>query len=431
MTEPLVITGMGVVTPFGIGPEVLWKQLMAGTSAIRELPAAEVAHVVCQSGGQYSDFRVEDYLPLRQARKLDRFAQFGLVAAEAALADAGLRSEDLSRPVADDAPEWRKASQGREQVGIMVGNNLGGWAFAERELRHLWRDGAREVSPYMATAWFPAAVQGAISIQLGIKGIGRTFLCDRASSAYALIHAATCLQRGHAALIFAGGSEAPLSPYAALCYQTSQLMSQSQVYRPFAQEHDGLIAGEGAAFVIMERLSDALQRGARIYAELAGWATTHDGVSFDKAASDGRCYARAVERSLQMAAIVPEQVDCIFAAGSAVPSEDASEVRAIHLALGDVAREVPVSAPKAAFGNLFGAATAVDVVMALLAFEHQTIPQTLHLERAADACDLNFVTRQPRQMARLDHAVVLARGLGGANASLVLRRWSGNVQQNA
>lgn len=424
MTESLVITGLGIVSPYGVGPQVLWEKLLAGESAIHPLPADEVAHVQCRVGGQYSAFRAEKALPMRVARKLDRFTQFGLVAAQEALADAGLTSADLSSPVPDDAPAWQRSTQGRERAGIMVGNNLGGWEFAERELRNLWQSGPREVSPYMATAWFPAAVQGNISIQLGIKGIGRTFLCDRASSAYALIHAARCLQRGHASLLFAGGAEAPFSPYAALCYQTSQLMSQQQVYRPFDQAHDGLVAGEGAAFVMMERSSDALERGARIYAEVAGWATTHDGGSFAGVASDGRQYALAVERALEDASMTPDEVDCVFAAGSAVPTEDASEVRAIHQALGSAARRVPVTIPKAAFGNLFGAATAVDVVIALLALQHQVIPPTLHLQKPPADYDLNFVAGRPRRAERLENVVVLARGLGGANAALVLRRSS-------
>ncbi|HEU5381959.1 MAG TPA: beta-ketoacyl-[acyl-carrier-protein] synthase family protein [Ktedonobacteraceae bacterium] len=423
MVEPLVITGMGVVTPYGVGPQVLWEKLLDGESAIQALPSAETAHVQCRVGGQYSSYQPEQFLPLRVTRKLDRFSQFGLIAAQEALSDAGLTPGDLAGSVPEDAPAWKKSAQGRERVGIMVGNNLGGWEFAERELRHLWHDGPREVSPYMATAWFPAAVQGTISIQLGIKGIGRTFLCDRASSAYALIHAARCLQRGHASLMFAGGAEAPFSPYAALCYQTSQLMSHHQVYCPFDQEHDGLVAGEGAAFVIMERLSEAINRKAPIYAELAGWATTHDGASFAETASDGKLYASAIERALEQAALTPDHVDCVFAAGSAVPAEDASEVRAIHQALGSAARNVPVSAPKAAFGNLYGAATAVDVIIALLALQHKVIPPTLHLEHPVEDYDLPFVAQTPRPVEQLDNVVVLARGFGGANAALVLRRW--------
>jgi 3-oxoacyl-[acyl-carrier-protein] synthase II len=199
-------------------------------------------------------------------------------------------------------------------------------------------------------------------------------------------------------------------------------MSQQQVYRPFDREHDGLVAGEGAAFVMMERLSDAQARGARIYAELVGWGTTHDGGSFAEMAPDGRQYALAIERALEQARLTPDQVDCVFAAGSAVPTEDTSEVRAIHQAFGSAASTIPVSIPKAAFGNLFGAATAVDVVIALLALQHQMIPSTPHLQKPPADYDLNFVTRRPRRAERLENVVVLARGLGGANAALVLRR---------
>jgi 3-oxoacyl-(acyl-carrier-protein) synthase len=282
----------------------------------------------------------------------------------------------------------------------------------------------------MATAWFPAAVQGIVSIELGIKGIGRTFLCDRAGGAYALMHAAQCLQRNYADIMFAGGTEAPFSPYALLCYETSGLMSThasehpTTAYRPFDERHDGLVAAEGAAFLILERADDALRRSAHIYAELAGWVATHDGYDPIQPAPDGQQYAAAMTQAMRRAGVDAGTIDCLFAAGSAVPAEDISEARAIRLALGREAATVPVTAPKSAFGHLFGAATPVDVVMALLALHHRVIPPTLHLDRPARECALNHVAHHPRATDRLDVIAVTARGIGGANACLILKRWS-------
>jgi 3-oxoacyl-(acyl-carrier-protein) synthase len=419
----IVITGMGIISPYGVGPEILWDKLMAGESGLQELTTFDTSHIQCRVGGQLRDFQPDAYMSPRLTRKIDRFSTFGLIAAQLALQKAGLLL-DGKKPV------WSQQEQGGSRVGIMVGNNLGGWEFAERELRNLWQLGPREVSPYMATAWFPAAVQGNVSIHLGIKGIGRTFLSDRASGALAIIHAADCLQRGKADILLAGGTEAPFSPYAALCYETSGLMSKQastgslQAYRPFDQSHDGLVTAEGAAFFVLERAEDANERGASILAEVAGWAATNDGYDPVRPAPDGKCYARAMSRAMERAGVGKADLDCLFAAGSAVPEEDLSETRAIHLALGEAAARVPVSTPKSAFGNLFGAALPVDMAIALLAMQHRVIPATLHLDQPAPGCDLDYVPHRPRPVEHLDHCLLNARGIGGANASVLLRKWA-------
>ena len=416
----IVVTGMGVISQYGVGSTILWDKLMAGESGLKTLTSFDTSHVQCRVGGQYTDFRPESYLSPRIVRKIDRFSTMGLIAAQHALQDAGLLLDDAK-------PTWSQQEHGGNRVGITVGNNLGGWEFAERELRNLWKSGPRDVSPYMATAWFPAAVQGNISIQFGIKGIGRTFLSDRASGAIALIHAVECLSRGRADIMLAGGSEAPFSPYAALCYETSGLMStqavngDTDVYRPFDSTHDGLVAAEGAAFFVLERAEDAARRGAKVYAEIAGWATSHDGYDFVQPAHDGQRFAAAMTRAMQRARVEPEELDCLFAAGSAVPDEDISETRAIHHALGQAAPHIPVSTPKSAFGNLFGAATPVDMAIALLAMQQKVIPTTLHLDQPAPECDLDYVPRTPRPVDSLDTCLLNARGIGGTNAAIVLR----------
>jgi 3-oxoacyl-(acyl-carrier-protein) synthase len=422
MTAKVVVTGMGVISPYGVGSEVLWDKLMAGETGLKALTSFDTAHVQCKVGGQFTEFRPESYLSPRIVRKVDRFSTMGLIAAQQALQDAGLLLDDTK-------PTWSQQDHGGDRVGITVGNNLGGWEFAERELRNLWRTGPREVSPYMATAWFPAAVQGNISIHFGIKGIGRTFLSDRASGALALIHAADCLLRGRVDVMLAGGSEAPFSPYAALCYETSGLMSTQATdgvtdsYRPFDRTHDGLVSAEGAAFFVLERAEDALRRGVKVYAEFAGWATSHDGYDFVQPAPDGHRFASAMAQAMQQAGVKPAALDCLFAAGSAVPAEDIAETRAIHLALGDAASHVPVSTPKSAFGNLFGAAMPMDMAIALLSMQQKVIPATLHFDQPAPACDLDHVPRVPRRVDRLDTCLLNARGMGGSNAAVLLRHW--------
>jgi 3-oxoacyl-(acyl-carrier-protein) synthase len=419
----IVITGIGMISPYGVGSDILWEKLMAGETGLKSLSTFDTSHIQCRVGGQLTDFNPTPYLSPRTVRKIDRFSTFALIASQLALQQAGLL-------VNGKKPLWVQQGHGEHRVGICVGNNLGGWEFAERELRNLWQQGPREVSPYMATAWFPAAVQGNLSIQFGIKGIGRTFLSDRASGALAIIHAADCLKRGKVDIMLAGGAEAPFSPYAALCYETSGLMSQQAasgsptVYRPFDVFHDGLVAAEGSAFFVLEREDNAIRRGATILAELAGWASTYDGYNVVQPAPDGQRYAAAMKQALTRADKKPEEIDCIFAAGSAVPSEDISETRAIRLAFEEVADSVPVSTPKSAFGNMFGAATPVDLAIALLAMQHCVIPATLHLDLPAPECDLDYVPQTPRSVERLDACLINARGMGGTNAALVLQRCS-------
>jgi 3-oxoacyl-(acyl-carrier-protein) synthase len=420
MTTNIVITGMGVISPYGIGSETLWENIIQGNNAIRAITSFDTTHIQCHVGGQLQHFRAEDYFPSRTVRKIDRFSQFGMLAVQLALQQAGLL-------LANKKPTWNQQAEASHRVGITVGNNLGGWEFAERELRHLWVSGPREVSPYMATAWFPAAVQGNVAIQFGIKGIGRTFLSDRASSAHALIHAAHCLTRGKADIMIAGGTEAPFSPYAALCYTTSGLMSEQDTtvaepaYRPFDQEHNGLVPGEGAAFFVLEREADALRRHAPLLARLLSWSTTHDGYDAVQPAPDGKRFAAAITQTLERTQLDPSALDCIFAAGSAIPNEDVSEVRAIHLALGKHATQVPVTAPKAAFGNLFGAAFAMDLAIAITAMQQRIIPTTLHLKQPAAECELAYVTNKPRQNEHLEHCLLNARGIGGVNASILIQ----------
>jgi 3-oxoacyl-(acyl-carrier-protein) synthase len=415
----IAITGMGIISPYGVGAEPLWEQVIAGHTAVKELTGFPTEHLQCRIGGQLSNFQARDYISPRLARKIDRFSTFGVTACLLALRQAGLLRDNHTAV-------WQGEENGGHRVGITVGNNLGGWEFAERELRNLWALGPRDVSPYIAAAWFPAAAQGNISISFGIKGVGRTFISERASSALALLHAADTLTRRRADIMLAGGTEAPLSPYAGLFYEKSGQISRQAShgspasYRPFDKDADGLVVGEGAAFFVLERAEDARARGASILAELTGWASTNDGFDPVHAAPDGRRYAAAMTRALERANMTPMDVDCVFAAGSALPEEDLSETRALHLALGEMAPHVPVTAPKAAFGNLFGAAHALDLALAILSLQAGLIPPTLNLDEPAPGCDLDYVSQSARPANQLSHCLVNARGIGGANASVVV-----------
>lgn len=410
MTQ-VTITGVGTITPAGIGPEALWAQVTAGKSCVRRIDRFDPAAFLCQVAGQADAFNPAEWLPLRVTRKTDRFTQLAMAAATAALHDAGLR-------IGGDegvAPE---------RVGIMVGNVLGGWEFAERELRNLWVQGIRGVSPYQATAWFPAAPQGNICIANGIKGRSRTFVCDRASGAYALIHAAETIRRGQADVVIAGGTEQPLSPYAWTCNQTASYLTRygnscpGEAYRPFDRRHGGSVIGEGSTFLILESLDHAKARGAVIRACLSGWAANTDGyMPYYSCEPYGQTLSAAMLASMHMAGIGPSDLGCVIADGSAVPREDSSEVAALIAALGRSRYDVPIIAAKPAVSHLLGAATATDALVAIDVLKHGQLPPIANLDSPAPGFDLDFVMSAPRE-ARVEHVLLVSRGLGGVNACL-------------
>jgi len=411
----VVVTGTGAVTPAGIGVDALWERVLSGRSCVRRIDRFDPVSYRCQVAGQADAFEAKQWLPGRFIKRTDRFTHLAVVAAEMALADAGLSIGGTD----GIAPE---------RIAVMVGNVLGGWEFAERELRDLWVDGPREVSPYQATAWFPAAPQGNICIRLGIKGRARTFVADRASGAYALVHAAETIVRGQADVVIAGGTEQPLSPYAWLCCQTGAFLAPTDdtaephaAYRPFDRSHGGTVVGEGSAFLILERLEHARDRGAQILAEVTGWALNTDGyMPYYTSEPHGQTMSTAMTKSLYRAGIGADELSCVLADGSAVPREDASEVLALKTALGSHAGQVPVTTLKASYGHLLGAATPADAAIAVKMLKHGLIPPVANLSRPAPGFSLDFVTGAPRTAEPMRHVLIVSRGLGGVNACLVL-----------
>ena len=411
----VVVTGTGAVTPAGIGADALWERALSGSSCVRRIDRFDPVAYRCQVAGQADAFEAKQWLPGRFVKRTDRFTHLAVVAAEMALADAGLSvgGQDGVAP---------------ERVAVMVGNVLGGWEFAERELRDLWVNGPREVSPYQATAWFPAAPQGNICIRLGIKGRARTIVCDRASGAYALVHGAETILRGQADVVIAGGTEQPLSPYAWLCCQTGTFLAPADdtaepqgAYRPFDRSHGGTVVGEGSAFLILESLEHAQARGAEILAEVTGWALNNDGyMPYYTSEPHGQTLSIAMTRSLARAGIGAGDLSCVLADGSAVPREDATEVLALKAALGGHVGRVPVTAVKATYGHLLGAAAAADSVIAVKMLGQSQIPPVANLSQPAPGFNLDFVVGTPRTAEPLQHVLIVSRGMGGANACLVL-----------
>lgn len=407
--ERIAVTGLGIVSPSGIGRRQFWANLKAGRSFIKRITRFDASRYPSHIAGQIEDLEKYSHVSERLLKKIDAFSHMALIASELALKDAGI-------DIAKEDPNL---------VGIFLGNAIGGWLYAETELRDLYIEGREGVSPYMASAWFPAAPQGQVSIYYGIKGFSKTVVADRASSLQAIGYARKTLAKGKLNLILAGGMEAPVTPYALLCCNTYGGLSEDNAhpesaYRPFDKRRSGFVIGEGAGIVVMEKASRAMSRGAGIIAYISGYATTCDGKDRISPDSSSRQLARAIRLALEDAHVSADQIDYISLDGMAVEIWDRTEAEAIKMVFGGRAKDIPASCPKSMFGNLLGASGAVDLISTILAMEHNAVPPTLNIEDA-DPTGLNYIREKPC-LCEINRALVLSRGRGGINAALVVEK---------
>lgn len=408
----IAVTGLGVVAPPGIGKAAFWRAIREGHSFVSTITRFDASKYPSHIAGQIKDLEAYSNISERLLKKIDVFSHLALIATELSLKDAHL---DL-------------AKENLNRVGIFMGNAIGGWLYAETELRDLYLEGRSGVSPYMASAWFPAAPQGQISIYYGIKGYSKTVVADRASSLQAIAYAAKTLERNKLDIALAGGMEAPVTPYALLCCNTSGVLSQNntepqRAYRPFDAKRDGFVIGEGSGVLVLEPLEGAKKRSAPIHALITGYGTTCDGVDRIEPASDGRELARAIKIAMDEAGYKAGDIDCIFADGAATKIGDTSETRAIKEVFKNKVKEVPVTSPKSMFGNLLGASGALDVITAILSMEHSLIPPTINYETPDPACDLNIVANKSLKK-EVKKVLVISRGRGGINSVLAVEKYS-------
>ncbi len=402
----VVITGLGVAAPSGVGKEDFWRNMKEGRSFISKITKFDASSYPFQMAGEIKELKMPPCFSPRLLRKLDRFSHLSLITTEEAIQDAKLKlaEEDL------------------ERIGIIIGNLLGGWQFAETELRDLHLHGVKEVSSYQATAWFPAAPQGEISIYYKTKGYSKTIVADRASGLAAIGYAFRTVKDNRADIIFAGGCEAPITPYALLCCSTSGELAK-RIYRPFDRERDGYIIGEGSGILVLEELERALKRQVPIYAEVVGYETTSDGYHPVKCAPDGRELARAIRMALNQGGIEPEEIDYISLDGAATKEGDRTETLAIKEVFGEYAYQIPMSAPKSIIGNLLGASGVIDLITTLLTMKEGTILPTINYENPDPGCDLDYVSNRAREGV-VRNALIISRGRGGINTALLVKRWS-------
>lgn len=407
--DKIAVTGMGVVSPSGIGKRQLWANIKAGRSFIKNITRFDASRYPSHIAGQIDELEKYTHVSERLLKKIDAFSHMALIASELSLQDAGI---DIKK-------------EDPNLVGIFLGNAIGGWLYAETELRDMYIEGREGVSPYMASAWFPAAPQGQVSIYYGIKGFSKTVVADRASSLMAIGYARKVLAKNKLNMILSGGMEAPVTPYALLCCNTYGALSKSNdnpqgAYRPFDKKRDGFVIGEGAGVVVMESIARAKKRNAPLLALISGYGTTCDGEDRINPAKDGKELALAISMALADAKTKPEEIDYISLDGLAVDIWDNSEIEALKMVFGNRLKNIPASCPKSMFGNLLGASGALDMIIAIQAMEHRLVPPMINLDEPATN-GLNFVTKTAKEH-QINKSLIISRGRGGINSALVVEK---------
>lgn len=410
MSKRIAITGIGVVSPGGLKKESFWANLKSGRSFVDGIKRFDANLYPSRIAGQVHQLDVYSHLSGRLVKKIDVFSHMALVASEEALQDARLEVDGLDK----------------ERAGVFMGNALGGWLFAETELRDLYIEGRQGISPYMASAWFPAAPQGQVSIYYGFKGYSKTVVADKASSALALWYAAKTVLQGNNDLVLAGGMEAPITPYALLCANTCGSLSKnnlnpSTAYRPYDLHRDGFVLGEGAGIVVLEREKDALSRGAHIYGFIKGVGFSSDGFHRTRYSLDTGSLEFAVEECIKDCGWSKHQIDYICLDGEATALGDMLEAKALNNVFNDKLESICLSAPKSMFGNLLGAQTALDLILTLLSMQNNTILPTINFEQKDPHCDIDCTPNRIKSRV-VKKALILARGRGGINVVLGVER---------
>jgi 3-oxoacyl-[acyl-carrier-protein] synthase II len=406
----VVITGIGAVTPIGLGAEAMWKGLLAHKSAVGEATMFDASAFRSRLTAEVDDFRPGDFFDAKRARRLDRFGHFTLLSARLAVEDSGVRL-----PAED-----------RDRVGSMMGSALGGIGYAEEQFYLFQSEGLRSVSTSLATNVFAGAASCNIAIEYGAQGPNSTNAMSCASGTMAIGEGMRQIRDGYADVMICGASEAPLNQLCFGAFAIIRAMSTrnddpEHASRPFDRDRDGFVMGEGAAVLVLEEYERAKSRGAKMYAEIAGYAFGNDAHHMTAPRPDGSQAARIMRNAMKDADVGPADVGYINAHGSSTPLNDSTETRAIRTVFGEHADRVPVSSTKAYYGHALGASGAIETAISALAITNDWLPPTLNLEVPDDACDLDYIPCVGRR-AHVDVVLTNSFGFGGINAALVLKR---------
>jgi len=406
----VVITGMGVVSPIGIGIETFEEALFEGKNGIARITLFDASSYRSQIAGEVRNFNPRDYLPLKQIGRMDRFTQMGMVAAEEAIKQAGILSNE------EDSGE----------IGILVGSGVGGLYTIGREQTVLLEKGPRRVSPFLVPMLITDITSAQIAIKYGFSGPNFSISTACASGNHCIGEAFKIIQRGDAEVMVAGGSEAAITPLGLAGFCSMRALSTrnnepAKASRPFDKQRDGFVIGEGAGVVVLEKWERARKRKVSIWGEIIGFGMSEDAYHITQPIGDGRGLREAMRRALLDAKIPVEKVDYINAHGTSTPLNDKIETRAIKNLFGKNAYRIPVSSTKSMTGHLLGATGGVEMIACLLALKKAIIPPTINYEESDPDCDLDYVPNQSREV-KLRVAMSNSMGFGGHNAVLLLKK---------
>lgn len=407
----VVITGLGAITPLGVGVDRTWQGLIEGKSGVRKVTSFDATGLPSQIGGEVRDFDPSDYLERKEARRMDRFAQFAVAATKMALEDADY--------TIDESNAYR--------TGVIIGAGIGGIHTIEEQSSIYHHRGPNRISPLFIPMIIADMASGQVSILTGAKGPNSSSVTACASGANAIADSYGLIGRGAADVMICGGSEAAITgmAYAGFCAAgtlSTRNDEPEKASRPFDAGRDGFVMGEGAGILILESLDHARARGARIYAEIVGAGLTADGYHITAPHPEGLGAGMAMTAAMREAGIEPEEVDYINAHGTSTALNDKTETLAIKRAMGDYAYKVPISSTKSMIGHLLGAAGGVEAVVSVLTIVHGIIPPTINYETPDPDCDLDYVPNKARK-AEVNMALSNSFGFGGHNVCLAFKRY--------
>ena len=408
----VVITGMGMLSPLGNDVPSSWQGILAGRSGIGLIEHMDLSAYSTRFGGSIKNFDVEQYLPAKEARKLDLFIQYGLAASFQAVRDSGLEITDANR----------------ERIGVAMGSGIGGLTNIENSCKALIEQGPRRISPFFVPGSIINMVSGFLSIHLGLQGPNYAIATACTTGTHCIGMAARNIAYGEADVMVAGGSEMAASGlgiggFAAARALSTRNEDPTAASRPWDKGRDGFVLSDGAGALVLEELEHAKARGARIYAELIGFGMSADAFHMTSPPDDGAGAARCIRNAILDAKIDASQVGYINAHGTSTPAGDKAEAAAIKTVFGDHAYELSVSSTKSMVGHLLGAAGAVEAIFSVLAIRDQVAPPTINLDEPDEGCDLDFVPHEAKPRA-IDVAISNSCGFGGTNGSLVFRRFA-------
>ena len=404
----VVVTGLGIISPVGVGVSQTWQNIVAGKSGISRISHFDPSPFACQVAGEVRDFDATQYLPPKDVRRMDRFIHFGLVAGMEAFKDSGLLVTE----------------QNADRIGVCISSGIGGLPMIEDTHNDYLAGGPRKISPFFIPGTIINMISGNLSIMYGMKGPNFSVVTACTTGTHSIGESARIIEYGDADVMIAGGSEATICPLAVGGFSSAKALSTrnddpATASRPWDKDRDGFVMGEGAGVLVLEEYEHAKARGAKIYAELSGYGMSADAYHMTAPSTDGP--KRSMLNALRNAGLNPDQVQYVNAHGTSTPLGDKNESEAIKLAFGDHAKKLVVNSTKSMTGHLLGGAGGIESLFCVLAIHHQISPPTINIFEQDSECDLDYCANAARDM-KIDVALNNNFGFGGTNGSLVFRK---------